>query len=131
MTDFDPDRLEERLRAVERSVTGDQSPADLGDAAELSSRADDADERIADLEERVDELEASVEALRGYVGAVQAVNDDVERRAELALARTERAAGPARHPVPERPTADRRGRDARGSDASGGDGPLARLRAWL
>lgn len=68
--------LERRLEAVERALAEDE-PVDRVD-------------RLDDLEARVAELEAAVEAIRGYVGSVRAVNEEIERRAELAL-RTARA----------------------------------------
>lgn len=86
----DRDAVEERLRAVERAVTdGDRAPADLSDAAAVEDRVDDLARRTTDLEEQVAELDAAVQALRGYVGNIRAVNDDVERRADAALAKVE------------------------------------------
>ncbi|MFB6177872.1 MAG: hypothetical protein ABEI99_12170 [Halobaculum sp.] len=46
--------------------------------------------RLAELERRVTELEATTAALRGYVGGVRAVEGDVERRANAALAAVNR-----------------------------------------
>ena len=84
----DADRIHERLRAVERALTGDdRSIADLhGDAAAATER-ETLDDRLSDLETRVEELEAATQAVRGYVGSIRAVNREVERRADLALAR--------------------------------------------
>jgi hypothetical protein len=126
------------------------------DAENLDERLQetDADDGPADIESRVAELEAAVEALRGYLGSVQAVNDDVERRADLALARTERLTDDGRpgercdQPAePARPDDRSRGRQARERTTRGpvpdrvGDVPdfaeteseglLDRLRAWL
>jgi uncharacterized protein YoxC len=82
------DRIESRLRAVERAVTGsDARPADVAAAAEATAERERLESRIDDLEERVAELEAATQAVRGYVGSVRAVNREVERRADLALAR--------------------------------------------
>ena len=81
------DRLHERLRAVERALTGgDRAVADLEPAAEAAAERECLEDRIADLEARVEELEAATQAVRGYVGSVRAVNREVERRADLALA---------------------------------------------
>jgi septal ring factor EnvC (AmiA/AmiB activator) len=82
--------LAERLDAVERALTdSDRTVADLEDAAALVDRVDELATRIDAVETRLDELEASTQALRGYVGNVQSVNRDVERRAEAALANVE------------------------------------------
>ncbi|KTG09718.1 hypothetical protein AUR64_08740 [Haloprofundus marisrubri] len=84
------DRLDTRLSAVERSATGDDSSvADLSDAAELDARLTAVEETDAEFDERLSELEAAVQALRGYVGGVRAVNRDVERRADAAIAAVE------------------------------------------
>lgn len=86
--------LAERVAAVERAVAnGDpsrSSDATAGDAS-LADRLDAATARIDDLHERLDELDAAVQALRGYASGVRAVDEEVERRADLALA-TARAA---------------------------------------
>lgn len=82
------DRIESRLRAVERAITGsDARPADVAAGAEATAERERLESRIDDLEERVAELEAATQAVRGYVGSVRAVNREVERRADLALAR--------------------------------------------
>lgn len=82
--------LSERLDAVERSLTDGETPvASLSDAADTEERLATLETRAADLDERVTELEAATQALRGYVGGVRAVNRDVERRADAALAGVE------------------------------------------
>ncbi|ESP87760.1 DUF7310 family coiled-coil domain-containing protein [Candidatus Halobonum tyrrellensis] len=82
--------LAERLAAVERAVgDGAAAPADPDDAADVEARLAEVESTLAALDDRVSELEAATQALRGYVGGVRAVNRDVERRADLALARTE------------------------------------------
>ncbi|MDZ5810279.1 hypothetical protein U4E84_02775 [Halorubrum sp. AD140] len=87
-------RLDERLRAVERALTGtDAAVADLTDEATAASERAALASRVEDLESRVEELEAATQAIRGYVGSVRAVNAEVERRADLALARATRGAG--------------------------------------
>lgn len=72
------DSLHERIDTIERMLTGRED-----------STLDELPERIAALETQVAELEASVQALRGYVGNVQHVNSEVERRADRALAAVE------------------------------------------
>ena len=91
-TNGQSDGIESRLRAVERAVTGtDTRPADVAAGAEAATERERLESRITDLEERVAELEAATQAVRGYVGSVRAVNREVERRADLALARATNA----------------------------------------
>jgi ABC-type transporter Mla subunit MlaD len=71
----DSELLHERIDTLERTLTG--------------STADDLSERVAALETQVAELEAAVQALRGYVGNVNHVNSEVERRVDAALAAVE------------------------------------------
>jgi len=88
------DRVEERLSAVERALTGsDAAVADLGDGAAAAAEREALESRVAELESRVEELEAATQAIRGYVGSIRAVNREVERRADLALARASRGEG--------------------------------------
>lgn len=110
--------LAARLDAVERALTDETRtaprPAEPGTApttpespasssSSHSSAASDApgvapgrpDGRAADgdavrrLERRVEELTAELDAVRGLLGGVEAVNESVERRADLALAAVE------------------------------------------
>lgn len=93
-------RFEERLRAVERAVTGtEHSVADVPDGAAAAAEREELVARLDDVEARVEELEAATQALRGYVGSVRAVNREIERRADLALARTSGADSAATDPV--------------------------------
>lgn len=79
--------LAERLRAVERALTdGDVTPADLSDPATRDERLDRLADRLDDIEGRLAEAEAGIQAVRGYVGSIRAVNREVERRADAALA---------------------------------------------
>lgn len=64
--------------ADEHGGTAGQRPSD-DDLSELEA-----------LRERVDDLDAAVQAIRGLLGEVMAVDRDVERRADLALSRTDR-----------------------------------------
>lgn len=84
----DIDTLDERLRAVERAVS-DVSGGGSDDAVALSDPDDDLRERLADLETQATELDAAVQAVRGYVGEIRSVNDEVEHRADAALAAVE------------------------------------------
>lgn len=87
MSDSD---LAERLDAVERALTDDETDLDaVRDAAERDAAVDRLETRVDDLETTVEELEAAVEAVRGYAGNVRAVNREVERRASAALAKAE------------------------------------------
>lgn len=107
-TATESERFDERLRAVERALTGsDAAVADLGDDAAAAAERAELESRLDDLEARVEELEAATQALRGYAGSIRAVNREVERRADLALARATD------------------GGDTRRGDAGGDDRPSA------
>jgi len=80
--------VDARLRAVERAVAGTDGPiTDIADSAAATAERERLAERLDAVEERVAELEAATQAVRGYAGAIRAVNREVERRADLALAR--------------------------------------------
>jgi len=80
--------FKERLRAVERAITGSEaSIPDIADDAAAAAEREAIESRLDELESRIEELEAATQAVRGYVGSVRAVNREVERRADLALAR--------------------------------------------
>lgn len=103
----DDDALAERLRAVERALTdGDADLTDVRTAAARDRRLDELAARLDEAEARLDDIDAATQALRGYVGAVRSVNDDVERRADAALAKAERLEADAarRAPAPDGPT---------------------------
>jgi len=86
----DPEALDERLRAVERALTGeDRDLTDLRTGAERDADFEALSDRVEEAEARLDDLDAAVQALRGYVGNVRAVNETVERRADAALAKAE------------------------------------------
>ena len=113
------DAVDERLRAVERAITGDdQDLTTIQDAAQRHRRVENLDERLTTVEDRLTELEAAVQAVRGYVGNVRAVNREVERRADAALAAVEGLEGDAElpepalvYPPPERPPESSEGED--------------------
>lgn len=101
-----PARLEEfeefdrRLAAVERALTDsgsgsvevhDTAPRHTADSqhSDLADSVDELEAAVGELEARVDELDAAMQAIRGYAGGIRAVNRDVERRADLALAKVE------------------------------------------
>ena len=84
------DELENRVEAIERAVTeGEHDLSGLAEASEAGERLDELEQELSGLTDRVDEREATTQALRGYVGNVRAVNREVERRAEAALAKAE------------------------------------------
>jgi len=92
MTDIET--LAERLRTVERAVTdGTTEFPEVTELAALEERVAAVEERVDDIDERTAELEAATQALRGYVGNVRSVNDEVEQRADAALAATDRLEG--------------------------------------
>ncbi len=85
----DLETLSERVGTLERALTDGELP-ELQDGTELRRTTAELSTRLAELEAKQDELDAAILALRGYVGNVRAVNDDVERRADAALATAER-----------------------------------------
>lgn len=122
----DVEALSARLRTVEQAVTdGECSFPEATELSEIETRLGAAEDRIEELEASVDELDAAIQALRGYVGNVRSVNEDVEQRADAALAATERlearledrAPGTSSHETDTRPTPGERrpaGRPAQG-----------------
>lgn len=76
--------VERRLRALERN--GEDRPLDSTGNPVGADRLAALERRLDDLVERVERQEAAVQALRGYVGNVRAVNREVERCADAALA---------------------------------------------
>ncbi|MFC4358756.1 hypothetical protein ACFO0N_12465 [Halobium salinum] len=104
----DTSDLDRRLRAVERTLTDGTLDAGDGDAdtrtdgardhgldalperAALAARLGEVETQLETVESRLDELDAATQAVRGYVGGVRAVNRDVERRADAALAAVDR-----------------------------------------
>jgi len=85
------DRLDRRLRAVERALTGDDRDIDtLAQSGDFARRLDEVEDRLHDIESRLDELDAATQAVRGYVGNIRSVNEDVAQRADAALAAVDR-----------------------------------------
>jgi hypothetical protein len=84
------DDLTRRLEAVERAVTGGHTDlAGVAADADVAARLDTIERRLDETDARLDELDATTQALRGYLGGVDGVAEDVERRADLALAKAE------------------------------------------
>jgi chromosome segregation ATPase len=87
----DVETLAERVRTVERAVTdGATELPEATTLADVETRIESLEDRVADLDDRTTELEAATQALRGYVGNVRSVNEEVEQRADAALAATDR-----------------------------------------
>jgi hypothetical protein len=84
------DRLEERVAALERTITDGHADDGLPEAARMDARLDELEATVDDVEDRVAELDAAVQALRGFAGGVRAVDEAVERRADAAVARVDR-----------------------------------------
>jgi len=105
MTDIET--LAERLRTVERAVTdGTTEFPEVTELAEVESRVDTVEQRVEEIDERTAELEAATQALRGYVGNVRSVNDEVEQRADAALAATDRLEGRLDEELGSQPASD-------------------------
>lgn len=84
------DALAERVEALERTVAdGEFDPDQTGSHAELQDRLSALEDRLDTVEDRIEELDAATQALRGYVGNIRSVNEDVEQRADAALAKAE------------------------------------------
>lgn len=124
--------LDERLAAVERALTDDETaPADLSDAAALERRLDALERRLSDLGARVADAEAGIQAVRGSVGEWTRAHDEVERIAQSALAtaqETERRLDDETPPPQERPVVRE---PAVPPAANSTGGPLSRLSTRL
>ncbi|GEM_PF-2261604 len=87
----DPAELDRRLAAVERAVVDDERPvSDVASMATLEGTVSRLEGLVTDHERRLAELEAADRSLEGFVDSVHHVNDDVERRANAALAAVDR-----------------------------------------
>ena len=84
------DRLEERVAALERTITDGHADGGLPDAARMDARLDELEATVDDVDDRLAELDAAVQALRGFAGGVRAVDEAVEQRADAAVARVDR-----------------------------------------
>ena len=123
----DDETLERRLRAVERALTDGDAEYGTNDAGAVAERTQRLESELEDVRDRIADLEAATQALRGYVGNVRSVNEDVERRADAALAAVERL---ERERDESRPANGPRRRPARTSansppDPPRGSGPTA------
>lgn len=83
------DALAERVEALERTVADGDFDHEQLPHGEVQDRLSTIESQLETIESRLEDLEAGTQALRGYVGNVRAVNDDVEQRAETALAKVE------------------------------------------
>jgi hypothetical protein len=111
------DALRERIEALERAVTdGDHDLSALADDARALDRLDTVEDRVEDIETRVEELEAATQALRGYVGNIRSVNQDVEKRADAALAKAESLEATMAGSDPATPDRDSSGDHSMGTD---------------
>jgi len=82
--------LHERVAALERAVTDGHADDGLPDAASLAARVDDIEATVEEQDDRLAELEAAVQALRGFAGGVRSIDDEIELRANTAIARVDR-----------------------------------------
>lgn len=152
----DVETLAERVQTVERAVTdGTGEFPDATTLADVESRIETLETTVEEIDDRTAELEAATQALRGYVGNIRSVNEDVEQRADAAIAATERLEqelrgeqagtreasqsqdtfGARQPPVqsatrpkesrPERSSSDRSARPGTDRNASGGSGQRA------
>jgi chromosome segregation ATPase len=128
---MDREDLADRLAAVERRLTdGETDCRQLADDAALVARVDELEDRAEAVDERLAEVESAVQALRGYVGGIERVNEDVERRANAAVARVERLEEQLDGPPEERPeSTDDRGDDAERAAAAARGVDVARTAA--
>lgn len=79
------DSLRERVEALERTVADGEFDGANTDG--LDEELSGLESRLETLESRLDDVEAATQALRGYVGNVRAVNNEVEQRADAAIAK--------------------------------------------
>lgn len=87
----DRDTFDRRLRAVERTLTGEDHDLEtLQETGELAQRVETLESSLVEAESRIAELEAATQALRGYAGNIRSVNEDVEQRADAALVAVDR-----------------------------------------
>ncbi|MFB6252259.1 MAG: hypothetical protein ABEI27_11365 [Halobellus sp.] len=77
------------LLAATASTSQRPSEADATASDAACGDADDESDRIGELDRRVTELEAELDAVRGLLGGIEAVDEAVERRASIALAKAE------------------------------------------
>jgi len=86
--------LEDALHGVRDDLRSGERPIDEPAAADEVAEAagandDDAATRVDRLERRVAALESELDAVRGLLGGVETVDEAVEQRASIALAKVE------------------------------------------
>ncbi len=87
----DIERLDRRLSAVERAVVdGDAEIDRLANLAALAEDLERLDSRVGNHERRLAKLNGAVGSIGGFVGNVESINEDVERRADAAIADVDR-----------------------------------------
>jgi hypothetical protein len=84
------DGLNDRVDAVERAITDGHAADGLPETARMERRLDDLEATVEDIDDRLADVEAAVQALRGFAGGIRAVDEEVERRANAAVAQVER-----------------------------------------
>jgi hypothetical protein len=83
------DALQERIEALERTVADGEFDTELADHTQIEQRLSAVESQLEAIDDQIDDLEAATQALRGYVGNIRSVNDEVEQRANSALAKAE------------------------------------------
>jgi len=83
------DALMERIEALERTIADGEFDQELSEPVELQQRLSAVESQLETVDAQLDDLEAATQALRGYVGNIRAVNEDIEQRANTALAKAE------------------------------------------
>lgn len=86
MTALDPAEITDRLAAVERRLTDGETDDLAADAAAVEARMSELEARADEIDDRLAAVESGLDALRGLVGEVDRADEEVERRADAALA---------------------------------------------
>ncbi|WP_336327721.1 DUF7310 family coiled-coil domain-containing protein [Halovenus sp. HT40] len=115
------DALEERIEALERTVSDGEFDHESSEYAEMETRLAAVESQLDEIETRIDDLEAATQALRGYVGNIRAVNDDIEQRANTALAKAEALERAAQSTVDGQTAAGENRKQALSNSSADGD----------